>query len=711
MKILQDSSSQYTGVDVLRVVCAFLVIAIHTSPLLSFGEAADFYLTHAICRIAVPFFFVTSGFFLISRYREDTKALLRFIKKTLLLYGVSILLYLPVNIYSGLFRTERLVPALLQDLFFDGTLYHLWYLPASVIGAVIAWFSVKKFRFGPSFAITGVLYLIGLFGDSYYGVTAQSGVLSASYDCLFQIMDYTRNGLFFAPLFFVLGGFLADRRYTIARCKSLVGFLLCLFFLCAEAGLVRHYEAARHDSMYFFLLPCIAFLFLFAQSFSGKRRAQLRFFSLCLYLLHPLMILIVRLVAKNLLLTPYLIDNTFLHFLAVSFLSAIASYLLTVLWQLYAARKAEGQAAARRAYLTLDLAALKHNLKELTRLLPKNCNLMAVVKAEAYGHGAFETAAYLDRLGVRAYAVATIDEAIRLRRFGIRGCILILGYTDPARAKELKKYKLTQTVTGLSHARALADTGFSLSVHIKIDTGMHRLGVPYDAIDDLVEIMHTKPLTVTGIYSHFACADSRKESDIAFTKLQLRRFLFAAHQLKSKKIPLPKLHIQSSYGLLNYPEIHMDYVRCGIALYGVLSRPHANTVLKPNLRPALSLNAQVVHVQRIKAGESVGYDRAFVARKDSVLATVSIGYADGLSRCLSETGGVLLHGQFAPFAGRISMDQAVVDVTDIKNVGIGDTATVIDGEKDSPLSAEAVASRAQTISNELLSRLGSRLRT
>ena len=214
MRVENKSSivRSYTGIDVFRLAAALLIIAIHTSPLADLSGMGDFVLTRVIARVAVPFFFVTSGFFLISRYGYQTEKLYIFIKKTALIYVAAIALYIPVNLYNGYFEMEDLMPNLIKDIVFDGTLYHLWYLPASIIGGAIAWALVKRLDYKRAFAAAGVLYLIGLCGDSYYGLIGRLPVCSGFYALVFQVSDYTRNGIFFAPVFFVLGGFIADSK-------------------------------------------------------------------------------------------------------------------------------------------------------------------------------------------------------------------------------------------------------------------------------------------------------------------------------------------------------------------------------------------------------------------------------------------------------------------------------------------------------------------
>lgn len=363
--------------------------------------------------------------------------------------------------------------------------------------------------------------------------------------------------------------------------------------------------------------------------------------------------------------------------------------------------------APDRAWIEIDRAALIHNAGILQGAMPAGCRLMAVVKANGYGHGAAEAAGILERSGVRAFAVATIDEGIALRKAGIRGMILILGWTDPARARELRRYDLTQTVISLPYAEALDRQGETVKVHCKVDTGMHRLGLDWDDVPAMTQVFAMRSLRIRGLYTHLACADSRTKEDDAFTREQIRRFVQLTATLKNQGLPVPKLHIQSSYGLLNYPHLKCDYARIGIALYGVPSDPSCSPARKLSLRPVLSLKARVALLRDVPRGEAVGYGRAFLAGRDSRIAVLSIGYADGYPRSLSNGAGwVVLNGRRCPVAGRVCMDQLAVDVTEAEDVAVGDAITLFG--PGGPAAAD-IARAAGTISNELLSRLGPRL--
>lgn len=701
----------YAGIDYFRLIAALLIIAIHTSPLDSFSETGDFILTRMIARVAVPFFFMTSGFFLISGYSYNARKLGNFVKKTAVIYGAAILIYLPINIYNGYFKMDHLLPNLIKDIVFDGTVYHLWYLPASIMGAMIAWYLVKKLDYQKALMAASALYLIGLFGDSYYGIAEKIPFLNSLYSLIFQVSDYTRNGVFFAPVFFIIGGYISDYRPRITIGECICGLIISIGFMFAEALTLHHFDLQLHDSMYLFLLPCMYFLFQLILCFKGKRREDLRTIALIVYIIHPMMIVMIRLSAKLLHLQKVLVENSMIRYLTVCLASVTAGVVLTGLWKRYRPKKEKYPAYNDRAYLEIDLNNLKHNVMVLKKAMTENCELMAVVKADAYGHGAYEIATCLNRIGVKAFAVATIDEGIELRKYGVRGEILVLGYTAPERAEELHKYDLTQTLIDEKYALILNKQGHKIKAHIKIDTGMHRLGFDKEDVKSIMAVFSMKYIKVSGIYTHLCAADSLEEKDVCFTNMQITGFYRLLKRLKEEGIIIPKIHIQSSYGLLNYPELRCDYVRAGIALYGILSSPDDNTKLSLDLRPVLSLKSRVILLRKIQKGDSVGYSRAFVADRDSLIAILPIGYADGYPRSLScGKSYVLINGYKAPVVGKICMDQLAVDVTDIPEVKTGMTATLIGRDGNEEITAPMVADHSESIANELLSRMGRRLK-
>ena len=713
-----NDRTAYTGIDEFRLAAALLVITIHTSPLASCSETGDFFLTRVIARVAVPFFLMASGFFLISQYARDAGRLWAFLKKTAVLYGISIAVYLPLNLYNGYFSGKHFLPELIKDLVFDGTMYHLWYLPASMLGAGIAWYAVRRLGFKKALIVTLGLYAAGLLGDSYYGIAEKLPILSVFYQNLFEITDYTRNGIFFAPVFLVMGGMAAEEA---ARGESLslqicgAGLGVSFLLMSCEGLLLRELGIQRHDSMYLFLLPCMYFLFRLLLFRRGSRKERIRTWALLIYIIHPMMIVGVRLLAKLTGLESLLIQNSLVHFLAVSALSVGCGILAAeCCGALYGKKKRGGRCSAMRgkdrAWIELDQDSLRHNVNEFRNAMRPGCELMAVMKAEAYGHGMYEAAVCVSRMGVNAFAVASVEEGIRLRRFGISGEILILGYTDPERAKELCGYDLTQTLIDYPYARLLNQQHKAVKVHVKVDTGMHRLGFGKGEADRIAHVFSMKYLKVCGIYTHLCAADSLEAEDVRFTKQQIGSFYGLLEKLKERGIAIPKVHIQSSYGFLNYPELPCDYVRAGIALYGVLSAPGDRTRLELDLWPVLSLKSKVVLIRKIRTGESVGYGRAFTAERDSRIAVLPLGYGDGLPRNLScgRTQAVI-RGQRVPVIGRICMDQLMVDITDAHGIFVGDTATFIGWDGSMEATAPDLADQGGTITNELLSRLGGRL--
>lgn len=702
MKINKD----YTGIDCARLVFALLIITIHTSPLASFWETGDFILTRVIARTGVPFFFMVSGFFLVSRYTYDNQGLIKFVKKISVIYIVSILIYIPVNIYNGYFKTDHILTDFIKDIVFDGTLYHLWYLPAAVTGAVISWFFVKKLDFTKALLISFLLYITGLCGDSYYGITENIPLLKEFYNQIFQITDYTRNGIFFAPVFIILGGYIRETRHKFTLKINITGFTASLVLMVIEALILHNFKLQRHDSMYIFLLPCMYFLFSLLLSCKGKRLINIRILSLVIYIIHPLIIVVIRFLARLLHIQEIVIRNSMVYYLLTCIFSIIFSISAINIWNRYKPFKPKYKKGIDRAYIEINLDNLGYNVKALQEIMPEKCKLMAVVKAEAYGHGSFGICVYLNKNGIDTFATATIDEGIRLRKYGIKGEILILGYTDVRRAYELKKYKLVQTITDLDYAKALNKQGICIKAHIKIDTGMHRLGIDVCDIEAVKRVFYMKNIKTCGMYTHLCCADSLEPGDILYTRNQINSFYKLAGILKDNGIKVPKLHIQSSYGLLNYPGIEAGYIRAGIALYGVLSSPKDKTVVVPGLKPVLSLKSKIILIRHLKKGDNAGYGRQFTAGRASRIAIVPAGYADGIPRSLScGRGNVLINGKLAPIAGRICMDQMAVDITDIEDASTGDIVTIIGAGNG----AAEIAGLTGSISNELLSRMGQRL--
>lgn len=368
-----------------------------------------------------------------------------------------------------------------------------------------------------------------------------------------------------------------------------------------------------------------------------------------------------------------------------------------------------------RAWIELDPEALKRNVEFLQSRLPKSCRFMPAVKAEAYGHGACLIAEQLTKMGIDSFCVACVDEAVSLRLHGIEGEILILGYTHPAQFPLLQQYHLSQTIVDASYAALLDQYGkehaYTLPVHLAIDTGMHRLGEPFDRTDTICRLFHLKHLKIDGIFTHLSADDSLAPEACAFTRMQVEHFEQVLTTIKKQGLSLPKVHMLASYGILNYPELGGDYARPGIALYGVVSTPEDSLIWSRYLSPVLSLKCRIASVRDLKAGDCAGYGVDYHAPKDMRIATLTIGYADGLPRDLSNgTGSVLIHGHRAPIVGRICMDQTLVDISDIPEaISAGDIAVLIGTSGALQIRAEEVAGQSGSITNEVLSRLGVRL--
>ncbi|WP_343208123.1 serine racemase VanT catalytic subunit [Anaerolentibacter hominis] len=362
-----------------------------------------------------------------------------------------------------------------------------------------------------------------------------------------------------------------------------------------------------------------------------------------------------------------------------------------------------------RVWTELDMNHLKHNVEWFRENLSSNTEIMAVVKANAYGHGDVSIARELNRQGVRAFAVATAGEGVWLRENKVKGDILVLGFSCREEFADLCRCNLIQTVIDEEYAEELNSFGREIRVHIKIDTGMHRLGEDYQNLDGIKKIYACSNLRVEGLYTHLSVADSQDPGDIDFTRGQIRHFHEIVQELREQGYPTGKLHIQSSYGVLNYPELKCHYARIGIALYGVLSSGKDHTRLKAELEPVLSLRARIAAVREVRPGESVGYGRDFIAPDWMRIAVVTIGYGDGYPRNLSNgRGHVLLHGELVPVIGRICMDQLMIDVTHVTDVAAGDVVTLIGRDHGKEIRAEQVAAWSGTISNEILCRLNYR---
>ena len=361
-----------------------------------------------------------------------------------------------------------------------------------------------------------------------------------------------------------------------------------------------------------------------------------------------------------------------------------------------------------RAWVELNIQNLQNNVLEFQRILPEKCNIMPAVKANAYGHGVIPICKALQEFGVHSYCVASLSEAIELRVAGIDGEILILGYTHPDDLKEVAKYNLTQSIIDMQYAKKLGAQNERIKAHIAIDTGMHRLGESWENVEQIATLWNEEKILVTGVYSHLCVADSKEKSDREYTALQIERFHDVTEYLEKKGCSFAK-HLQSSYGVLNYESAEFDYARIGIALYGILSADGDVVDTPVRLKPVMELKARIENIKKIKSGESIGYGLTYTAQTKQKVAAVSIGYADGIPRSMSNTGYVLYKGKKAAIIGRICMDCMLIDVTEFSNIMQGDEVTIIGKSGEEEITAELFAKWNETITNEIMSRLGERL--
>lgn len=731
------------GIDIFRFIAAFLIIAIHTGPFSSYSNTVDFYVTYCLGRIGVPFFYMVTGYFVLSGYQKKNygQRVRLIIKKLTVIYLGMTVLYLPLSWYTG--NLPDGIGAVLRWILFDGTFYHLWYLPGAVIGSLMVALMLRgsvmrskavsrsgkgRIEHVHMIAIavmTLLLYLVGVFGDSWYGAAEKISVAENFYEGVFTIASYTRNGIFFAPVFLLMGALLAEYRISCPLIWVWLGFGSSLLLMMAEGGISYHLGWQRHNSMYLFLVPVMLFLFEGLLRVPGYVPSVIRGMSMWIYLLHPLWITLIHKFLSLAGLKEVLFKQSLLFYLSVCVLSGTTAVPLAWLVQKMAVSRRTSEAEKiqkpeaensqlskaenSRAWIELNLNHLRHNVEFFQGRLSPNCALMPAVKANAYGHGVVPVTKALQESGIYDFCVATVWEGIRLRETGIQGQILVLGYTEQEQLSKLAAWHLTQTVIDADYVRVLKTAGKPLRVHVGIDTGMHRLGLNWEDMSTIAELWSCGFLEITGVFSHLCAADGLQPKEIEFTKMQIERFSQVVTALHERGILGFRTHLFGSYGIIHYPEKDYDYARVGIALYGVLSRQEDCPGKQIDIKPVLSLKARVICVRKLKAGESAGYGLAYTAPKDVRIAILSIGYADGIPRNMSGRGYVLCHGKRAPMIGRICMDQMLVDVTEIEAVKPQDIAVLIGRSKAEEIRTEDLAGWSDTISNEILSRLGQRL--
>lgn len=359
--------------------------------------------------------------------------------------------------------------------------------------------------------------------------------------------------------------------------------------------------------------------------------------------------------------------------------------------------------------VTVDLTALVNNLSLIRERLANECSVMAVVKANAYGHGAVEVSRALVQAGVPRLAVASVHEGVALREAGITADILVLVDLFDTHLQELLTHRLTPVITEHrllpSIAKAAQAGTQPFPIHIKVDTGMGRLGFSPSELATLFNALPGwKSLRLEGFMTHLADSDG---DDPSHTEHQLKTFRGLLEQVEQRGITVPFVHMANSAAIIRYPQSHFSLVRPGIMLYGYHTLP--DTVACPNLQPVLSLHTTIMQLRTIKPGETVSYNRTFVAKRPSTIAVLPVGYADGYSRRLSNKGFVLIGGRRAPIVGLICMDMTMVDVTDLPPVRVGDPVALIGREDKDAIWADEIAGWTGTIPYEILCAIGPRI--
>ena len=357
----------------------------------------------------------------------------------------------------------------------------------------------------------------------------------------------------------------------------------------------------------------------------------------------------------------------------------------------------------QRAWVNINHQAFIHNIQALKNFINPETLLMAVIKADAYGHGALQVAQTILKAGVDCLAIATLAEGRDLREGGITAPIMILGAINTVEeVKEIVKYKLEPTLCTPQQTLIFADTLYSLknnlSVHLKLDTGMSRLGAHWQNAVDFVQYIQQFPqLKLKSIYSHLATADDENPS---FMNLQHARFQEVISALKSANIPIPPLHLANSAGTLSDRCLHYDMVRVGLALYGLYPAPHLQDKIK--LQPTLEVKARITQIKTLPPNTGVSYSHTFTTEQTTKIAIVGIGYADGVPRLLSNKMKVITQGKFARQIGNITMDQLMIDITNFPDLEVGEVVTLLGRDGDLFITVDDWANKIGTISWEIL---------
>ncbi|MEG0615236.1 MAG: alanine racemase [Oscillospiraceae bacterium] len=366
----------------------------------------------------------------------------------------------------------------------------------------------------------------------------------------------------------------------------------------------------------------------------------------------------------------------------------------------------------KRAFAEIHLDRARRNVAKIKTLVDNDDGIMAVVKANAYGHDDITMAKFFESVGIKYFAVSNIHEAERLRNAGISAEILILGYVSPEYADELCENNIIATIVSKEHAVAMSDAAKQpLRCHIAIDTGMGRIGLRHktaeEFADEVKEISLLKNISAEGIFTHLSVADSEDDDDVSFTESQRDELLAVNDCLKNIGVNLQHVHFLNSAGGTYYGDNRSTLARFGIMLYGL--HPNIDLILPIKLEPVMDLKAEIACVKTVERGTFVSYGRTFKADKKMKIATITIGYADGYSRLLSGKTEVLIDGKPAKVIGKICMDQLMADVSEIENVKVGDIATLIGRDAEEEITADDLAKKYGTIGYEVVCGISKRI--
>ena len=365
--------------------------------------------------------------------------------------------------------------------------------------------------------------------------------------------------------------------------------------------------------------------------------------------------------------------------------------------------------SGRPTLCAVDHAALRWNLSQIRSKVGPKIKILCMVKANGYGHGAVEISQTLARSGADAFGVATLEEAVQLRKAGIVVPVIVLAGVFPDQLDQFVNYKLTPVIHDLNSLKRLESEASrhraQLKVHLKIDTGMGRLGfMPADADQWISELKKLRSLELEGVFSHFSHAES-VEGD--YTKKQLETFHRVLARLRTENLIPELVHFANSAATITLPAAYFDMVRPGLMLYGIYPSPAMARQIA--LKPVLAWKTKILQLKKVPAGTSISYGQTFVSQRQSSIATLPVGYADGYPRLLSNRGEALVGDQRAPVAGRVCMDLTMIDVTDIRNVRQGDEVVLLGRQGAAEISADELASWANTISYEILTSIGARV--